>query len=74
MPSPLPAQDELYGDKDEIAAAEIASLKPGAKVFEKKSALFFLSTKDVALEHLAAKKAASKELDRHRKEGGSSKQ
>ena len=65
---------ELYGDKDEIAAAEIASLKPGAKVFEKKSALFFLSTKDVALEHLAAKKAASKELDKHRKEGDSSKQ
>ena len=58
-----PAREaDLYGDKDEIAAAELASLKPGARVYEKKSDLFFLSSKEEALEHLAAKKAAKEEL------------
>ena len=63
---------ELYGDKDEIAAAEIASVKKGAKVYEKKANLFFLSSKETALEHLAVKKSATEELKKHQKAGGPS--
>lgn len=47
---------------DEVAAAEIKSLKPGAKVYERRTPnVFFLSTPDKALKSIAERR---KEYDK----------
>ena len=48
-------------EKDTVVAkAEILSLKPGARVYEKRSNLFFRVSKEEAIQHLDAKKPAPK--------------
>ena len=41
--------DRFYGSKDSVVASELRSIKPGAKVYERRSNLFFLSSRDAAL-------------------------
>ena len=64
-PSAAPATTPPAGeDADIVAAAEIRSLKPGARVFEKKSSLFFLSTPGQALANIEARKQAEDEFNK----------
>lgn len=56
-----------------LAAAEIRSLKPGARVFEKKSSLFFLSTPGQALANIEARKQAEDEFNKGKRKEEKSK-
>lgn len=68
MSSSGTSSDTLYGEKDEIAAAELKSLKPTAAVYERKASIFFLSSKEQALESIEQRKAATKDLKKEAKQ------
>jgi hypothetical protein len=57
------AKPSYSGRPDEIAAAELRALKPGAKVYERKSAIFFLSSRDTALQNTQERLSAEKQLE-----------
>ena len=50
---------------DTVVASELKSLKPGARVYERKSGLFFLTTRDAALETTQQRLKAERELEKH---------
>ena len=51
---------EKYSDTpDAIAQAELESLKPGRKVYERKSGVFFLSSKEEALKNVEKRREAA---------------
>ena len=51
MSSAPEEERELYGTSASVVAEEIRSLKPDAKVYERKAGLFFLSDKRTALQN-----------------------
>lgn len=51
-----------------VAAAEVASLKPDARVYTRKSNLFFRTTKEDALESIQQQQQAEQELLRQQQQ------
>ena len=53
---------------DIVAKAEVRSLKPQARVWEKRSGLFFLSKPEVVLENIEARQTAAEQLKKESQE------
>ena len=53
---------------DVVAMAEIKSLKPSARVWEKKAGLFFLAKKDDVLANINARQKAAAQLEKEQEE------
>ena len=63
--APPPPQGE---HADTVAKAEVLSLKPQARIWEKRSNLFFLSKPEVVLENIEARQTAAEQLKKEQHE------
>ena len=51
-----------------VVASELRSLKKGARVYERKSGLFFLTTRDAALESTEQRLKAERDLEQQQEQ------